>query len=175
LKKPRPSTCAPNARPARLEGDGRVAAAWVTGDGQTIECDFCRRGRLARFAPRDLLRNTPIAAERRLFLPTPIAAQMFRMFMPPAIAPPSSIRYLASIGFSIIGTMPSSTGDACRAKHGGTRLWPTRRSISSFSDVFELTLNGWGRRATSRSGVLCARCAADEGRAAGDCRNRRRE
>lgn len=129
-----------SSRPARLEGDGRVQRV-VLGDDSSIECDFAVAA-IGGVVHRELLRGTPIAAETavltdvhcRTNIPNIYAAGDCAAVFDPLFA---KHRVLDHWDHAVI-----TGGLAGRNMAGMRDAYATVNHF--FSNVFELTLNGWG-------------------------------
>ena len=130
----------PNTRPLRLEGDGRVQRIAVN-DGSWIECDFAVAA-IGAVAHRELLRGTPIAAEKAILtdvhcrtnVPNVYAAGDCAAIFDPLF---SKHRILDHWDHAIL------TGDLAGKNMAGNA--EAYAAINSFSsEVFDLTLRAWG-------------------------------
>ena len=129
-----------NARPLRLEGDGRVQRA-VLGDGQAIDCDFAVAA-VGAVVHRELLRNTPIDAEKAILtnsccctnVPNIYAAGDCAAIFDPLFGKHRILDHWDNAAL---------TG-ALAGRNMAGRAEPYSAVNHFFSDIFELTLNGWG-------------------------------
>ena len=129
-----------NARPQRLEGDGRVQRV-VTTSGEIIDCDFAVAA-VGAFVPRELLRSTPIAAEKAILTDAHCRTNVENVYAAgdcAAIFDPlfGKHRNLDHWDNAVVtGTL------AGRNMAGRDEAYAAVNQF--FSDVFELTMNGWG-------------------------------
>lgn len=129
-----------NSRPQRLEGDGRVQRV-VLGGGQTIACDFAVAA-VGAVMQRELLRNTPIEAENAILtdahcrtnVPNIFAAGDCAAIFDPLFGKHRILDHWdhALVAGALAGRNMAGKPEA----YAGVNHF--------FSDIFELTLNGWG-------------------------------
>ncbi|HET6247964.1 MAG TPA: FAD-dependent oxidoreductase [Tepidisphaeraceae bacterium] len=129
-----------NSRPLRLEGDGRVQKV-VLGDGQSIDCDFAVAA-VGAIAHRELLRGTPIAAEKAILtdahcrtnVPDVYAAGDCAAIFDPLFGRHRILDHWdnASVTGALAGRNMAGRDEAYSAVN------------NFFSDVFELSMNTWG-------------------------------
>jgi 3-phenylpropionate/trans-cinnamate dioxygenase ferredoxin reductase subunit len=129
-----------NARPARLEGDGRVQHVNL-GDGRIIDCDFTV-ATVGATVNRELLRGTPIAAERAILTDDHCRTNVLNIYAAgdcAAIFDPlfGKHRQLDHWDNAIV------SGKLAGRNMAGVDE-PYRAVNNFFSDVFELSLNAWG-------------------------------
>jgi 3-phenylpropionate/trans-cinnamate dioxygenase ferredoxin reductase component len=133
-------TLHPNSRPQRLEGDGRVQRV-VLPDGRTVPCDFAVAATGA-IPNKDLVHNTPIAAARAILtdahcqtnVPGIYAAGDCAAVLDPLFAKHRVLDHWDNA--QVTGRL------AGRNMAGANETYDTVNNF--FSDVFDLTLNGWG-------------------------------
>lgn len=143
-----------SARTQRIEGDGRVQRV-VLSDGRSIDCDFAIAA-VGATVNRDLLRNTPIAAEKAILtdahcqtnIPNVYAAGDCAALLDPLFG---KHRILDHWDNAIVtGTL------AGRNMAGKDEAYSAVNNF--FSDVFDLSMNGWGEaRQVDRRIVRTAR------------------
>lgn len=130
----------PNARPLRLEGDGRVQRV-VLPDGHNLECDFAIAA-VGTVAHRELLRGTPIAAEKAILTDEFCRTNVANVF---------AAGDCAAIFDPLFGKhrmIPhwdnaNATGALAGRNMAGANE-PYKAVNNFFSDIFDLTINGWG-------------------------------
>ncbi|HZL35598.1 MAG TPA: FAD-dependent oxidoreductase [Tepidisphaeraceae bacterium] len=130
----------PSARPARLEGDGRVQRV-ILGDGRIIDCDFAIAA-VGGVVNRELLRGTPLAAEKAILtdaycrtnVPNIYAAGDCAALFDPLFGKHRLLDHWdnAQLTGALAGRNMAGANEAYNAVN------------HFFSDIFELTLNGWG-------------------------------
>ena len=128
------------ARPQRLEGDGRVQRV-VLPDGQAIACDFAVAATGA-VPNKDLVHNTPIAAARAILtdahcqtnVPGIYAAGDCAAVLDPLFAKHRVLDHWDNA--QVTGRL------AGRNMAGADETYNVVNNF--FSDVFDLSLNGWG-------------------------------
>jgi NADPH-dependent 2,4-dienoyl-CoA reductase/sulfur reductase-like enzyme len=128
------------SRPLRLEGDGRVQRV-VLGDGRVLDCDFAVAA-VGAVANRELLRNTPIEAEKAILtdaycrtnIPNIYAAGDCAALFDPLFGKHRILDHWDNAGVS--GALAGRNMAGRREAYSAVNNF--------FSDVFELTLNGWG-------------------------------
>jgi 3-phenylpropionate/trans-cinnamate dioxygenase ferredoxin reductase subunit len=133
-------TLHPNSRPQRLEGDGRVQRV-VLPDGQSIPCDFAIAATGA-IPNKDLVHNTPIAAARAILtdahcqtnIPGIYAAGDCAAVLDPLFAKHRVLDHWDNA--QVTGRL------AGRNMAGADETYNVVNNF--FSNVFDLTLNGWG-------------------------------
>src|SRR5579859_6119359 len=129
-----------NAPPQRLEGDGRVQRI-VLPDGQAIPCDFAIAA-VGAIPNKDLVHNTPIAAARAILtdahcqtnVPGIFAAGDCAAVLDPLFAKHRVLDHWDNA--QVTGRL------AGRNMAGAAETYTAVNNF--FSDVFDLTLNGWG-------------------------------
>lgn len=129
-----------NARPQRLEGDGRVQRV-VLGDNRVIDCDFAVAA-IGAVAHRELLRSTPIEAEKAILtdvhcrtnIPDVYAAGDCAAIFDPLFGKHRILDHWDNA--VVTGTL------AGRNMAGRAEAYSAVNNF--FSDVFDLSLNGWG-------------------------------
>jgi len=129
-----------NARPQRLEGDGRVQRI-VMPDGSALPCDFAVAA-VGAVPNKDLVHNTPIAAARAILTDAHCqtnvegicAAGDCAAVLDPLFA---KHRVLDHWDNALV-----TGGLAGRNMAGAAETYSAVNHF--FSDVFGLTLNGWG-------------------------------
>lgn len=129
----------PNSPPLRIEGDGRVQR--VVCDGQTIPCDFVLAA-VGMVANRELLRGTSIAAERAILTDEHCrtsAAGIWAAGDCAAIFDPLFGKHRLIDHWDHAQTVGALAG---RNMAGANE--PYRAVNYFFSDVFDLSLSGWG-------------------------------
>ena len=130
----------PHSPPRRLEGDGRVQRVELP-DGTNIECDFS----IAAVGPvpnRDLLHGTPIAAGRAILTDEHCRTSVRGIY---------AAGDCAAIFDPLFGkhrVLDHWDNAAVTGRLAGRNMAGADEPYSAvnnfFSDVFELTLNGWG-------------------------------
>jgi NADPH-dependent 2,4-dienoyl-CoA reductase/sulfur reductase-like enzyme len=133
-------TVHPNARPLRLEGDGRARRV-VTDHGEPVACDFVAAA-VGAVPNRQLLRGTPIAAEKAILCDVhcrTTEADIYAAGDCAAVFDPlfGKHRFLDHWDNARVTGQIAGTNMA-----GGDVAYNTVNNF--FSDVFELSLNGWG-------------------------------
>ena len=130
----------PNARPIRIEGDGRVQRV-VLGEGRSIHCDFAVAA-VGAVAHRELLRGTPIDAEKAILIDTRCRTNVPNIYAAgdcAALFDPLFGKHRIVDHWDnavVTGTL------AGRNMAGQVEEYSAVNNF--FSDIFELSLNGWG-------------------------------
>jgi NADPH-dependent 2,4-dienoyl-CoA reductase/sulfur reductase-like enzyme len=129
-----------NSRTLRLEGDGRVQRV-VLADGRLIDCDFAVAA-VGAVTNRELLRNTPIAAEKAILtdahchtnVPNVFAAGDCAAIFDPLFGKHRILDHWdnAAVTGTLAGRNMAGKAEAYNAVN------------NFFSDVFDLSMNGWG-------------------------------
>jgi 3-phenylpropionate/trans-cinnamate dioxygenase ferredoxin reductase subunit len=129
-----------DARPVRLEGDGRVQRVALP-DGKIIDCDFAVAA-IGAVVHRELLRGTPIAAEKAILadaycrtnIPNVFAAGDCAAVFDPLFGKHRLLDHWdnAAVTGALAGRNMAGVAEPYAAVN------------TFFSDVFDLTMNGWG-------------------------------
>jgi 3-phenylpropionate/trans-cinnamate dioxygenase ferredoxin reductase subunit len=130
-----------SSRPQRLEGDGRVQRV-VLGDGRTLDCDFAVAA-VGATPNKELLRGTPITAERAI-----LTDERCRTNVPGVYAAGDCAAIFDPL-FGKHRVLDHWDNAIVTGKLAGRNMAGADEAYSSvnyfFSDVFELTLSGWGQ------------------------------
>jgi 3-phenylpropionate/trans-cinnamate dioxygenase ferredoxin reductase component len=127
-------------RPLRLEGDGRVQRV-VLPEGEPIPCDFAIAA-IGSIVPRDLLRGTPIAAEKAILTDARCCTNVAHVYAAgdcAAVFDPlfGKHRWIDHSGNAIVTGRIAGTNMA-----GGDARYDV---VSTFdSELFDLRLTVWG-------------------------------
>ena len=129
----------PNSPPRRLEGDGRVQR--VVTEGKTIDCDLAIAA-VGAVPNMDLLHGTPLAAGRAI-----LADELCQTSVPGIYAAGDCAAVFDPL-FGKHRVLDHWDNAVVTGTLAGRNMAGARESYSAvnnfFSDVFELTLNGWG-------------------------------
>jgi NADPH-dependent 2,4-dienoyl-CoA reductase/sulfur reductase-like enzyme len=129
-----------NATPQRLEGDGRVQRV-ILPDGMSLDCDFAVAA-VGAVTNRDLLRGTPISAEKAILTDSHCRTNIANIYAAgdsAAIFDPlfGKHRILDHWDNAVVtGTLAGRNMAGCDEAYNAVNNF--------FSDVFALSLNGWG-------------------------------
>ena len=129
-----------NTEPARLDGDGRVQRIVLT-NGETFPCDFVLPA-IGLVTNKDLLRGTPIAAEKAILVDDHCRTNMPGIFAAgdcAALLDPlfGKHRLLDHWDNAITtGTLAGKNMAGIETAYDAVNYF--------FSDLFELSLSGWG-------------------------------
>jgi NADPH-dependent 2,4-dienoyl-CoA reductase/sulfur reductase-like enzyme len=133
-------TLHPNGRPQRLEGDGRVQRI-VLPDGQSIPCDFAIAA-VGALPNKDLVHNTPIAAARAILTDSHCQTNV------PGIYAAGDCAAVMDPLFSKHRVLDHWDNAQATGRLAGRNMAGADETYGAvnnfFSDVFDLTLNGWG-------------------------------
>jgi NADPH-dependent 2,4-dienoyl-CoA reductase/sulfur reductase-like enzyme len=130
----------PSARPIRLQGDGRVQRVVIDG-GRAIDCDFAIAA-VGAVAHRELLRGSPIDAEKAILtdahcrtnVPNIYAAGDCAAIFDPLFGKHRIVDHWDNA--IVTGTLAGRNMAGKAEAYGGVSQF--------FSDIFDLSLNGWG-------------------------------
>lgn len=133
-------TVHPNSAPRRLEGDGRVQRV-VVADGGSIDCDFAVAA-VGGIPNKDLLHGTPIGAGRAILtdahcqtnVPGIYAAGDCAAIFDPLFGKHRVLDHWDNA--TVTGTLAGKNMAGIAESYSAVNYF--------FSDVFELSLSGWG-------------------------------
>lgn len=127
-------------RPQRLEGDGRVQRV-VLASGQTVECDFVVTAVGTTFN-RDILRGTPIAAEKAILVDDTLRTNV------PGIFAAGDCAAVFDPRFGKHRIVPHWEHARLTGSLAGANMAGEERHCDAvnafFSDVFDVHLQAWG-------------------------------
>jgi len=131
----------PSSRPQRLEGDGRVQRL-VLSSGDVLECDFVIAA-VGAVPNKDLLRGTPITAERAI-----LVDEYCRTNVPGVYAAGDCAAVFDPL-FGKHRVLDHWDNAIVTGKLAGRNMAGDEERYAAvnyfFSDVFNLTLSGWGQ------------------------------
>ena len=134
-------TLHPSSRPQRLEGDGRVQRV-VLSSGEALECDFAIAA-VGAVPNKDLLRGTPITAERAILVDEYCRTNV------PGVYAAGDCAAVFDLLFGKHRVLDHWDNAIVTGKLAGRNMTGDHEPYATvnyfFSDVFDLTLSGWGQ------------------------------
>jgi NADPH-dependent 2,4-dienoyl-CoA reductase/sulfur reductase-like enzyme len=127
-------------RPLRLEGDGRVQRV-VLPEGETLLCDFAVAA-IGSVVPRDLLRGTPIAAEKAILTDERCRTNVAHVYAAGDCAAVFDPRFGKHRWIDHWENAQTTGRIAGTNMAGGDAVYDVVNTFTS--EVFDLTLSAWG-------------------------------